>query len=147
MAKPMKQSLGESIHQASAGCTNVSAPTFALPSCRAIGRIQLQRLPEWTSIRTRNVLLAEALGDLSVVRVPLPPEYLTHAWYKFYAFVQPEELADGWSRDRIQSEIAALGYPAYPEAAARFTLRSASRMLAWLPPSVCLWPGSLAKPV
>ena len=79
----------------------------------AIGRIQLQRLPEWTAIRTRNaLLLAEALGDLPAVRVPLPPEHLTHAWYKFYAFVQPEALADGWSRDRILSEIAALGYPA-----------------------------------
>lgn len=79
----------------------------------AIGRIQLQRLPEWTAIRTRNaLLLAEALGDLSAVRVPHPPEHLTHAWYKFYAFVQPEALADGWSRDRILSEIDALGYPA-----------------------------------
>ena len=79
----------------------------------AIGRIQLQRLPEWSTIRTRNaLLLAEALGDLPAVRVPLPPEHLTHAWYKFYAFVQPEVLADGWSRDRILSEIAALGYPA-----------------------------------
>jgi len=79
----------------------------------AIGRIQLQRLPEWTAIRTRNaLLLAEALGDMPAVRVPLPPEHLTHAWYKFYAFVQPEVLADGWNRDRILSEIAALGYPA-----------------------------------
>lgn len=79
----------------------------------AIGRIQLQRLPEWTSIRTRNaLLLAEALGDLPAVRVPLTPEHLTHAWYKFYAFVKPEMLGDGWGRDRILSEIAALGYPA-----------------------------------
>jgi dTDP-4-amino-4,6-dideoxygalactose transaminase len=79
----------------------------------AIGRIQLQRLPEWTAIRTGNaLLLAEALGEFPAVRVPLPPEHLTHAWYKFYAFVQPEALADGWSRDRILSEIAALGYPA-----------------------------------
>ena len=77
----------------------------------AIGRIQLKRLPEWTAIRTRNALiLAEALSDLSAVRVPLPPEHLTHAWYKFYAFVKPEALADGWSRDRILSEIADLAY-------------------------------------
>ena len=73
----------------------------------------MQRLPEWTAIRTRNaLLLADALADLPAVRVPLPPEHLTHAWYKFYAFVQPEALAAGWSRDRILSEIAALGYPA-----------------------------------
>ena len=79
----------------------------------AIGRIQLQRLPEWTAARTRNALqLAEALRDLAAVRVPKPPEGLTHAWYKFYAFVKPDALADGWSRDRILSEIAALGYPA-----------------------------------
>ena len=79
----------------------------------AIGRIQLQRLPKWTAIRTSNALwLAEALKDLPAVRVPLPPEHLTHAWYKFYAFVEPGALADSWSRDRILSEIAALGYPA-----------------------------------
>ena len=80
----------------------------------AIGRIQLQRLPEWTAIRTRNaLLLAEALSDLPAVRVPLTPENLAHAWYKFYAFVKPEALANGWSRDRILSEITALGYSAF----------------------------------
>ena len=79
----------------------------------AIGRIQLQRLPEWTYARTRNaLLLADALADCSAVRVPLPSEGITHAWYKFYAFVRPEALAEGWSRDRILSEIASLGYPA-----------------------------------
>lgn len=79
----------------------------------AVGRIQLQRLPEWTAVRTSNaILLAEALADCSAVRVPLPPEGITHAWYKFHAFVQSEALADNWSRDRILSEIAALGYPA-----------------------------------
>lgn len=79
----------------------------------AIGRIQLQRLPEWTAIRTQNALqLSDALAGLPAVRVPLPPEGLTHAWYKFYAFVQPEALAVGWSRDRILSEINELGYPA-----------------------------------
>ena len=80
----------------------------------AIGRIQLQRLPEWNAVRTRNaLLLAGALSDMPAVRVPLPPAHLTHAWYKFYAFVQPEALADGWSRDRILLEVSALGYPAF----------------------------------
>ena len=80
----------------------------------AIGRVQLQRLPGWTAIRTRNALvLIDALREVSAVRVPLPPEHLTHAWYKLYAFVQPDALGDGWSRDRILSEIAALGYPAF----------------------------------
>ena len=79
----------------------------------AIGRNQLKCLPEWTSTRTRNAqLMASALCDLPVVRVPLPPNNLIHAWYKFYAFVKPEALADGWNRDRILFEISALGYPA-----------------------------------
>ncbi len=79
----------------------------------AIGRLQLQRLPVWTAARTRNALqLAEALVDLPAVRVPLPPDSLEHAWYKFYAFVRPEGLAAGWNRDRILAEIAEAGYPA-----------------------------------
>jgi dTDP-4-amino-4,6-dideoxygalactose transaminase len=79
----------------------------------AIGRLQLQRLPEWSAARTRNaLLLAEALADLPAVRVPLPPEHLTHAWYKFYAYVRPEALVPDWGRDRILGEIAAAGYPA-----------------------------------
>ena len=80
----------------------------------AIGRIQLQRLPHWTALRTRNaLLLADALCDLPTVRVPLPPDHLTHAWYKFYAFVQPDKIAGGWSRDRIIAEISHLGFPAF----------------------------------
>ena len=80
----------------------------------AIGRVQLQRLPEWTAARSSNaLLLAEVLADCSAVRVPLPPDWITHAWYKFYAFVKPDALAEGWSRDRILSEIASLGYPAF----------------------------------
>lgn len=79
----------------------------------AIGRLQLQLLPEWSAARTHNaMMLAEALSDCSGVRVPLPPPHITHAWYKFYAFLRPESLAEGWSRERILSEIAALGYPA-----------------------------------
>lgn len=38
---------------------------------------------------------------------------MTHAWYKFYAYIKPDALADGWSRDRVLSEIVSLGYPAF----------------------------------
>ena len=79
----------------------------------ALGRIQLHRLSDWTTIRTRNALfLAEALAGCSAIRVPLPHDDETHAWYKFYAFVKTDALAEGWSRDRILSEINHLGYPA-----------------------------------
>ena len=80
----------------------------------AIGRIQLQRLSEWTAVRKRNaLLLADYLSDIDCVRVPLPPDGFEHAWYKFYAFIQPERLLGHWSRDRILFEISSLGYPAF----------------------------------
>ena len=96
-----------------AGCTSASAPTSVSPATKCYRPHPAQRLPGWTAARTRNALvLAEALSEVSAVRVPLPPEGIEHAYYKFYAFVQPEALADGWSRDRILAEITDLGYPA-----------------------------------
>ena len=101
----------------------------------AIGRIQLQRLPEWTAARTRNaLLLAEALRDLPAVRVPLPAAGLVHAWYKFYAFVQPEGLAAGWSRDRILAEITEAGYPAFSGSCSEIYLEKCFQDAGLAPP-------------
>ena len=35
------------------------------------------------------------------VRVTPPPPGISHAYYKYYAFVRPERLKSGWNRDRI----------------------------------------------
>ena len=94
----------------------------------SIGRIQLSRLSEWTAIRTFNArMLVAALSDLPAVRLPLPPDNIIHAWYKFYAYVQPDALADGWSRDRIISEISALGYPAFSGSCSEIYLENCFR--------------------
>lgn len=80
----------------------------------AIGRIQLSRLSETRAHRTRNALtLAEILSGSNALRVPVPPQSLTHAYYRFYAFVRPEAMAGSWSRDRILAEIAEAGLPAF----------------------------------
>jgi dTDP-4-amino-4,6-dideoxygalactose transaminase len=80
----------------------------------AVGRLQLQHLPDWTAVRTRNaMILADALIGLSALRIPLPPVQLTHAWYKFYAYICEDALSDDWDRDRILAEIIALGFPAF----------------------------------
>lgn len=80
----------------------------------AIGRIQLKRMPEWTAARQRN---AKAIWDagrtLPGLRVPNVPEEVEHAGYKCYVFVEPEKLADGWNRDRIQQEIVDAGVPCF----------------------------------
>lgn len=100
----------------------------------AIGRIQLERLERWIAQRTYNAgVLASALADLPCVRVPLPPETVRHAWYKFYAYVKPEALADGWSRDRILAEIAATGYPALSGSCSEIYLERCFRQAGYSP--------------
>jgi dTDP-4-amino-4,6-dideoxygalactose transaminase len=78
----------------------------------AIGRLQLARLPDWVDARRRNAgVLAERLASLHGVRVPLVPPDFHHAHYRFYAYVRPDALRAGWSRDAIMGEIAAAGVP------------------------------------
>ena len=85
----------------------------------AIGRIQLARMPEWSAARRRNAeairaALAPFSGPDGPIRLPAgPAEDRAHAYYKFYAHVRPEALADGWTRDRIVAEIVARGVPCY----------------------------------
>ncbi len=68
---------------ASLGCTSATASracrygsNFRLSELQgAIGRIQLQRLPEWTAARTRTaLLLAEAPADCPAERLPVARE-------------------------------------------------------------------------
>lgn len=78
----------------------------------AIGRLQLKKLPEWIRIRRRNAsILTQALEGIDCVRVPEPPPHIHHSYYKYYAFVKPGQLAEGWDRDRILREISSTGVP------------------------------------
>jgi dTDP-4-amino-4,6-dideoxygalactose transaminase len=75
-----------------------------------IGRIQLQRMPIWTSQRQANASrIAATCREFAALRVPVVPGDVQHAFYKFYVFVEPEKLAAGWTRDRIIEEISARG--------------------------------------
>lgn len=78
----------------------------------AVGRVGLRMLPEWHAARRLNALrLAEGLADIAALRTPLPPEGVEHAFYRLYAFVQPEALAEDWNRDRIAAAVLAEGVP------------------------------------
>ena len=80
----------------------------------AIGRLQLRKLPAWRAARARNAArYVEAFAGLEALRVPLPPTDMEHAWYKFYAYVRPELLKAGCSRDRLIAEISAHGVPCF----------------------------------
>lgn len=80
----------------------------------AIGRLQLKKMAAWTAERRRNAaILTEALSFSDGIRLQHIPEHIGHAQYKFYAFVRPEKLAAGWSRDRITAELNAAGVPCF----------------------------------
>lgn len=79
-----------------------------------LGRIQLQRMADWTATRRANAeRIWQTARQYPVLRVPDVPEWAGHAAYKCYVFVEPTRLAEGWSRDRIMAEINARGVPCY----------------------------------
>jgi len=78
----------------------------------AIGRCQLEKLPNWIARRRRNAeALALGLARLPGLRVPVPGPELGHAYYKFYAFLRTEMLRPGWDQPRIIEAINAEGIP------------------------------------
>lgn len=80
----------------------------------AIGRVQLRKLDDWVAARRANAaVLAAALGGLPAVRVPQPAAGVEPSYYRFYAYVRPEGLREGWSRDRILEQFAARGIPSF----------------------------------
>lgn len=78
----------------------------------AIGRRQLAKLPTWLARRRGNAdFLAARLGQIRGLRVPRPGGNVGHAWYKFYAFIEPDLLRPDWDQTRIIEAIDAAGIP------------------------------------
>lgn len=90
----------------------------------AIGRIQLKRMPKWNQKRVNNQnAILETSSKLNGLRVPSnecascpgcdDTNKCVHAAYKCYVFVKPEELKNGWDRDKIMNEIVSRGVPCF----------------------------------
>lgn len=100
----------------------------------AIGLIQLQRMPAWSDRRTAIAqTIGKALSRHRAVRVPAVPNYARHAYYRFYAFVQTENLAPGWTRDRIIEEIVSNGVPCMHGSQSEVYLEGAFDGTGWRP--------------
>ena len=100
----------------------------------AIGRIQLRRMADWTTRRQAHAAkLAAVLGKFAAIRLVDVPDYIEHAQYKFYAFVKPENLKAGWSRDRIVDELNARKMPAYQGSCSEVYLEKAFDNTPWRP--------------
>ena len=100
----------------------------------AIGRIQLTRMADWHAARQANAQrILDTCTQIPALRVPVVPNDIDHAWYRAYAFVRPEALADGWSRDRIMAEINAAGVPCYSGSCSEVYLEKAFDGTPWRP--------------
>ena len=76
----------------------------------AIGLHQLSLLEQWTKQRTNNAMrYYSGLSKLNAVRVPIPPQDVEHAYYKFYFYLELDQLGAGWDRDRVVEEVNDLG--------------------------------------
>ncbi len=78
----------------------------------AVGRVALRRLSQWLDQRRRNAeVLTGRLAGHPALRLPAAVE--GHAWYRFYAFVRPETMANAWDRDRVVEAVAGRGTPCF----------------------------------
>ena len=100
----------------------------------AIGRIQLRRMPVWHKSRLDNAETIWACArKLPGLRVPPVPAEIDHAAYKCYVFVEPEKLAQGWDRDRIQNAIVDAGVPCFSGSCSEVYLEKAFDGTGWRP--------------
>ena len=71
-------------------------------------------MPDWNKARQHNAeRIEQILKQFKLIRRVKVPENIQHAEYKHYCFVNIDQLANGWSRDRIVHEVVKLGVPCY----------------------------------
>ncbi|MDN4502884.1 DegT/DnrJ/EryC1/StrS aminotransferase family protein [Alteromonadaceae bacterium BrNp21-10] len=80
----------------------------------AVGRIQLQKMPEWLKTRSQYAQqIWQTARQFSSLRVPAIPDFIQHAFYKCYVFVEPQQLKPDWDRDRIIQALIDAGVPCF----------------------------------
>jgi dTDP-4-amino-4,6-dideoxygalactose transaminase len=76
----------------------------------AIGLIQLRKLSQWLDVRRRNAaILTQSLRDLPLIKVADPPQHIGHAYYRYYASIDPIQLPNLHARDELAQSIASFG--------------------------------------
>jgi dTDP-4-amino-4,6-dideoxygalactose transaminase len=102
-----------------------------------IGRIQLSLISSWTEKRKNNAqAIWEACKNHSVIRIPSMDDYdqtTQHAHYKCYVYINQEQLAKGWTRDRVIQEINSLGVPCFHGTCPEVYLEKAFDKTGWRP--------------
>ena len=92
----------------------------------AMGRVALQKLPYWLECRRRNAaILSNRFRNIPALRIPALTSEATHAWYKYYAFVEPGALLPQWNRDRIVNTLVDLGISCFTGSCSEIYLEKA----------------------
>jgi dTDP-4-amino-4,6-dideoxygalactose transaminase len=100
----------------------------------ALGSRQLKRLADWHRIRSANAsILQSATEKLDALRTPVPAEGMRHAHYRFYSFVRPDRLKQGYNRDRIVAEMNDAGVPCFVGSCSEVYLEKCFRDLGFGP--------------
>jgi dTDP-4-amino-4,6-dideoxygalactose transaminase len=100
-----------------------------------IGRLQLRNMSDWTARRTEIASsLCETLSEFgAAVRVPKSAGDIVHAHYRQYAYIRPDGLKHGWSRDRIVKACTDGGAPVFQGSCSEVYLEKAFDKTPWRP--------------
>ncbi len=78
----------------------------------AMGRIQLRKLDGQVEKRRQFAgIFNQAFNNIPGLRITMPDEAVYHSYYKYYVFVNPEELKEGWGRDEVLEALNNKGIP------------------------------------
>lgn len=89
-----------------------------------LGRIQLERMADWTAKRTKNAAVLREMclpyaGSEGLLSVPdaqfheVLGQDSVHAYYKYYVYARPDHLPADWSRDKIIQAFNEQGIPCF----------------------------------
>ena len=80
----------------------------------AIGRSQLLKLESWIAERQHNAkILNDGLSEVPGLAIAVPDQSISHAYYRYYAFIKPKTLLPNWSQIRIIESINEQGVPCF----------------------------------
>ena len=114
-----------------AGCMTAFGTNWRMTEVQsAMGRVLLRKVPQMVDKRRRfAALLSRRFSHIAALRVTVPPRDVKHASYKYYAFLRPERLRQGWNRLRIIEAINAEGIPCFAGSCSEIYLEKAFQNL------------------
>lgn len=92
----------------------------------AMGRVLLRALPQMVEKRRRlATILSQRFAQMPALRTTVPPREVYHSYYKYYVFLRPERLREGWTRQRIIDAVNAEGIPCFSGSCSEIYLEKA----------------------